>query len=205
MAMILSSLGGILINDYMIKDENEKTHQIDHILVNRRGVFVIETKNYGGKIYGSEKRQEWVQSYRYGKVKNKFYSPVKQNLTHVYHVAKALPKETPIYSLVVFLRADIKDVKATGVVNIDNLEKTIERQPEIMDDEAIRKIESLLSGRWETSTTTKAHVSSIKKTLREIEDGVCPRCGGKLVIRNGKNGKFYGCEHYPKCKFMKKA
>ena len=29
----------------------------------------------------------------------------------------------------------------------------------------------------------------------------CPKCGGKLVLRYGKYGKFYGCSNYPKCLF----
>ena len=31
----------------------------------------------------------------------------------------------------------------------------------------------------------------------------CAYCGAKLVLRNGKNGEFYGCSNYPKCKFTK--
>ena len=34
--------------------------------------------------------------------------------------------------------------------------------------------------------------------------GICPKCGGNLVLRNGKYGSFYGCSHYPTCKFTKK-
>jgi DNA topoisomerase-1 len=29
----------------------------------------------------------------------------------------------------------------------------------------------------------------------------CPRCGGDVVIREGKYGKFMGCSNYPKCKW----
>ena len=32
---------------------------------------------------------------------------------------------------------------------------------------------------------------------------ICPKCNGKLVIREGKYGKFYGCSNYPKCKYIK--
>ena len=33
---------------------------------------------------------------------------------------------------------------------------------------------------------------------------ICPQCKrGILVVRNGKNGKFYGCNNYPNCKFTK--
>ncbi|WP_411197804.1 topoisomerase DNA-binding C4 zinc finger domain-containing protein [Segatella copri] len=34
-----------------------------------------------------------------------------------------------------------------------------------------------------------------------IRQGVCPQCGGQLVLRKGRYGSFYGCSNYPKCKF----
>jgi len=42
----------------------------------------------------------------------------------------------------------------------------------------------------------------------KISENICPKCGGKLVIRvarHGKNvgNKFWGCSNYPKCKFIK--
>ena len=31
----------------------------------------------------------------------------------------------------------------------------------------------------------------------------CPECSGKLVLKEGRFGKFVACENYPKCKFTK--
>lgn len=31
----------------------------------------------------------------------------------------------------------------------------------------------------------------------------CPKCGGSLIERKGKYGKFYGCSNYPKCEYTK--
>jgi ribonuclease HI len=44
--------------------------------------------------------------------------------------------------------------------------------------------------------------AGIIKPDLEIEQ--CPNCNGKLMVRNGKFGKFYGCSNYPKCRFTKK-
>jgi DNA polymerase III subunit epsilon len=42
------------------------------------------------------------------------------------------------------------------------------------------------------------------KTVEENE--VCPKCGaGKMVLRNGMYGSFYGCSQYPKCRHTKKV
>ena len=37
------------------------TTQIDHILVSRYGIFVIETKHYKGWIFGDENSKNWTQ------------------------------------------------------------------------------------------------------------------------------------------------
>lgn len=29
---------------------------------------------------------------------------------------------------------------------------------------------------------------------------MCPKCGAKLIERNGKFGAFYGCSKFPECK-----
>jgi hypothetical protein len=41
-------------------------------------------------------------------------------------------------------------------------------------------------------------------TQTKVKNGICPRCGGELVLRNGRYGRFYGCTNYPICKFISK-
>jgi len=33
---------------------------------------------------------------------------------------------------------------------------------------------------------------------------ICPYCKTELVLRSGKNGKFYGCKNFPKCRYTMK-
>ena len=63
-----------VINDLLFETEPGKSCQIDHILINQRGIWVIETKNYAGKIYGQDNQREWIQTMAYGHEKNKFYT-----------------------------------------------------------------------------------------------------------------------------------
>jgi len=39
--------------------------------------------------------------------------------------------------------------------------------------------------------------------LKEAEGEKCEKCGGKMVLKEGKFGKFLACENYPKCKNTK--
>lgn len=51
----------------------------------------------------------------------------------------------------------------------------------------------------------RTHVSNVYAAKQiyndKIASGMCPRCGGTLVQRNGKYGQFYGCSNYPRCRF----
>ena len=39
----------------------------------------------------------------------------------------------------------------------------------------------------------------------EMQMEICPKCGGELVKRSGRYGKFFGCSNYPKCRYTRNA
>ena len=191
-----------IINDLTVANEG-KTSQIDHVVINPRGVFVIETKNYSGKIYGSENQREWTQVLAYGNVRNKLYNPLKQNATHVYNVKRIIGK-LPVFSLVVFVQNNTYYSKANYVIPLSALRNTLQYGENILSIKQMKMAyEALLESR--TEITTKEHIYNIREQQCNLERGICPRCGGNLVLRNGKYGDFWGCSNYPKCKFIKKV
>ncbi|MFD1437930.1 NERD domain-containing protein [Acinetobacter sp. ANC 4282] len=70
----------ILLNDCTLPDEQAGTTQIDHILLSPYGIFIIETKNYKGWIFGSERQKMWTQ--KIFKKSYKFQNPLHQNYKH---------------------------------------------------------------------------------------------------------------------------
>lgn len=66
----------------------------------------------------------------------------------------------------------------------------------------IRKYELLMA---DVDKSVKDSVSAMENIPQEMnmKEEVCPQCQGKLVVRNGKFGKFIGCSNYPKCKYTK--
>ena len=48
-------------------------------------------------------------------------------------------------------------------------------------------------------TKINQKIASIK-----TDGGICPQCGGKLIMRNGKYGSFIGCSNFPNCRYTKK-
>ena len=106
---MLNSFLGVSLNkeEYqLLKDvtlpTEDGTTQIDHIIVSRYGIFVIETKNYKGWIYGSEHQKRWTQSI-YGK-KNTFQNPLHQNYKHSKTLQKLLNlDDDKVFSVIVFV------------------------------------------------------------------------------------------------------
>ena len=194
----------ILLNDVIFANpENGMTSQIDHILISTRGVFVIETKNYSGYIYGDDERHEWTQSLNYGNTVNKFHSPIKQNKTHLYLVNKFLNNKYPVIGLVVFVQGNIENINSSQVYTLNGMKACIAHHSEILTPDDIQTINSILLSKIESATTERQHVENIREMKQKIDNNICPRCGGQLVLRNGKYGSFYGCSNYPKCKFTK--
>jgi restriction system protein len=102
-ARMLAQLGPgyEVLNDLTFVVEGDST-QIDHVVVSTKGVFLIETKNYAGLIFGQANEGQWTQAM--GRTKNRFQNPLRQNFKHVKFLSQKLEvKESAIVPLVVFI------------------------------------------------------------------------------------------------------
>ena len=192
-----------VFNNCMFLD-GEKTIQVDHILISEIGVIVIETKNYAGRIYGEENQQEWTQVLQYGKIKNKFYNPIKQNNSHCYYIKKILPTNIPVIPLIVFIKNNTDYINSDKVIGLKDLRKTIKMLPNIIDIDLICNAAKVIEENLNCDIKNSQHVKNIHQLKENINNNICPRCGGNLELKKGKYGEFYGCSNYPKCKFIKK-
>lgn len=105
----------------------------------------------------------------------------------------------------VFIKADISKVWARNVYHISKLKKVVwSYTDECLTVAQMEEYYSKLLELKQNSTfTKKEHIKNIHKTIADVANGICPRCGGKLILKNGKNGEFYGCSSYPRCEFTK--
>ena len=71
----------LVINDIMIKTKDGSTHQIDHVVISKYGIFVIETKQYNGYIKGNDYAKRWL--IKNGKKKIYVNNPLHQNYGHI--------------------------------------------------------------------------------------------------------------------------
>ena len=205
---VAKKYNGKVINDVIVQGEDGKTSQIDHILFTPYMIFVVETKNYAGRIYGSDGDQYWTQVLAYGHTKNKLYNPVKQNMTHIYRLKETLGKNCHMESVIVIVSGNLNHITSKHAYSPRGLKNLISKDdPIIFSDEQIDYYyNKVIEFKNNPVISKREHVKNIKQMKKDVENNICPRCGGKLVLRvsNIDGSHFYGCENFPKCNFTKK-
>lgn len=116
-----------ILRNLLITDESGSSTEIDLVIITSMGVYVIESKNYSGWIFGNHDQQHWTQVFA-NQTKNKFYNPIHQNVGHIKALKKKMQKYTDIdyYSVIVFSdEATLKNVPRsdakTMILNIKEL------------------------------------------------------------------------------------
>jgi hypothetical protein len=155
-----------VFNDITIQTRGGYTSQNDHIVVSEHGIFVIETKNYGGKIYGNDGMQKW-QAY-YANKKYDFYSPVKQSEGHIKALKNLLGvTDGSFIPLVVFTeRGDIENTSSslTTLTKTSGLLKTInDHKSKVFSDSEVSVISSTIKNNALTGKgVDKSHIKYVK-------------------------------------------
>lgn len=124
----------LVINDIMIKTKDGSTHQIDHVVISKYVIFVIETKQYNGYIKGNDYDKRWL--IKNGKKKIYVNNPLHQNYGYVKLLEEILnlPEEKFISLVCIPSRATLS-VKSNNVTRIyDLLEKILSYQEVIVEN-----------------------------------------------------------------------
>lgn len=137
---------------YLPHPSEEGTTQIDHVVVSPFGIFVIETKNYRGWIFGSEKQAQWTQ--QIFRKKHKFQNPLHQNKLHV-------------KALMLFLNLP-EDHFQSVVLFIGNTEFKTDMPDNILNGGLVRWIQSRNVPRIVASTVNQA-VSQLRELDRATD------------------------------------
>ena len=194
------------------------TTQIDHVIVSRYGVFVIETKNMKGWIFGSPQQKIWTQKiYRHT---SKFQNPLHQNYKHTQTLQAALGLDSnKVFPIVVFVGdSTFKTAMPENVVYAGGYIRFIKSKTQsiLSDAEVLDICTRIQSGRLKPSIRT--HIDHVKhvKAIVEIkqrpneneDDNSCPNCGKPMILRTARSGnnqgkQFLGCSNYPKCRMVR--
>ena len=149
-----------LINNLIIEIDN-KSNQIDHVVISNKGIFCIETKNYSGAIYGDDKRKEWTQVFNYGKQKYSFYSPVIQNKNHIKALNTVFNKDYNIYNIVIFYKNQIDKIDSKYVYTIKSFKKYYNSLSNSISDLEKEEIYQLLLNIKNNQISNKQHIKNI--------------------------------------------
>jgi ssDNA-binding Zn-finger/Zn-ribbon topoisomerase 1 len=201
-------------NVYITKADG-KTTEIDLLAISNKGIFVIESKNYSGWIFGSDTERNWTMTLP-NRQKHRFYNPIWQNAGHIKALVENLNDRYPqmeYYSLVVFSeRCELKKITNnepdTYVFQRPELRFYVrqinrEHPHAILSDEDVEDIAVWLK------TCERPDEGVCKQHLQQLKQAAntCPRCGSPLVERhNSKTGDvFFGCSGYPHCRYTRKS
>ncbi|MDE6871298.1 MAG: NERD domain-containing protein [Bacteroidales bacterium] len=207
----------IVLNDIMLKTRYGTT-QIDHVIVSPYGIFVIETKNYKGWIFGHENSEEWKQSllgkkrmWGWSSEKHQFRNPIRQNQAHTRAIKRLLSEigDFRIIPIVVF--SDSADLRITApnhvVVNWSSLRSAIKQfdVPCVPDQYIWSIVGKITSANIVEEKIRENHAYTVQQAQQRkrqmVANGICSQCCSALVERDGKYGRFLGCSNYPRCKF----
>lgn len=198
-------------NNIILKTPDGTT-QIDHILLCPWGIFVIETKDFKGWIFGDAHQKKWTQSLigpHYSSTKYQFQNPILQNYKHVKAVQDFLCVDLKsIFNVVVFAgNSEFKTDMPENVLELRDLIPYIKFQTRIIftsgQVEAFsQKLQEYMD---HASGKEEEHLRNI---VNNKAHPICPRCGKPMVLRKARKGagagtEFWGCPNYPECKLTK--
>jgi restriction system protein len=197
-----------LIKNVTLPTEDGTT-QIDHIIVSRYGVFVVETKNMKGWIFGNPDKKTWTQ--KIYKHSTKFQNPLHQNYKHVKSLETLLGlNDQQVHSLVVFVgdstfKTEMPENVTYGCGYVRYIKS--KRQPVLSEAEVDAILNKIDAGMLTPSfKTNREHVKHVKHIVSEKKKGnTCLKCGSPMVLRETKNVQNSGkqswvCLNFPKCK-----
>ena len=197
-----------LIKNVTLPTEDGTT-QIDHIIVSRYGVFVVETKNMKGWIFGNPDQKTWTQ--KIYKHSTNFQNPLHQNYKHLKSLESLLGlNDQQVHSLVVFVgdstfKTEMPEnvTYGWGYVRYIKSKKLL-----VLSEAGVDVIVNKIGAGMLTPSfkTNREHVKHVKNIVSEKKkETTCPKCGSPMVLRETKNGpnagkQFWGCSKFPKCK-----
>jgi hypothetical protein len=169
--------GGKFLFNIFVPKENGETTEIDVLLICSKGLFIFESKNYSGWIFGNEAHQNWTQTLPKSpgqSHKERFYNPIMQNASHIRHLKNLIGQNVSMRSIIVFSdRCTLKNItlKSTdvSVINRYKLAPTVAQicnqiQAEVYTESEINDIYSKLHPYTQFGYEAKAkHIESIRK------------------------------------------
>ncbi|PNK22189.1 hypothetical protein CBR59_31855 [Bacillus thuringiensis] len=156
-----------VLHNVTVYTEFGDTTQIDHIVIAETGVFVVETRNDEGWIYGSEKAARWTQGIF--RKKSSFQNPFRQNYKHIKAIESVMEQQLPCISIAAFHpKCSLKRVNVSSkdkhVLYYNDLKKCIESYIDVKltKDEIEHIYQTILRANIDDKDIKKKHVKYLQ-------------------------------------------
>ena len=175
------------LNNITLPLSNGGSTQIDHVIVSIYGIFVIETKNYKGWIFGNEKQRQWTQVIM-GR-KYKFQNPLRQNYLHIKTLADLLELDLSYFhSMIAFIgecELKTRDELPEHVLTSGMASYVKKKQYELLTPDEVRAIvEQIESNRFSKSwKNNKQHRAYLKDKHSPLNKQASDKPNAKAVTK----------------------
>ena len=164
-----------VFNNVILPNSGGGTTEIDHIIVSIYGIFVVETKNMKGWIYGNAKDPKWTQIVYIKRYP--FQNPLRQNYKHMKTISEILKiPEDKFHSIVFFIGNCKLQRNMPENVLLKGYTKYIKSKTEkiLTEKEVSNIVEGITAYKLPSSFKTKRkhinHVKNIKENKSKIHD-----------------------------------
>lgn len=171
----------VVLHDIMLPTYYGTT-QIEHIIVSPYGIFVLETKNYKGWIFGHENSYEWKQSllgkktfWGWTSQKHTFHNPILQNESHIRAIDRLLPDIHPASIIPIVVFSDNAQLNITTpnhiVIHWKSLRRTVKRFRKVyFSENQVKKFAKIITSANITDPEIrKKHIANILKAKQSAE------------------------------------
>ena len=206
---------GRIVHNIYVPNKHGTHAEIDVLYITQKGIFVFESKNYRGWIFGDGKSTYWTLCVS-PNTKHKFYNPILQNQGHIRVLSEYIQQKLPFFSVIAYsAQCEIKKMSQvpanTYMVHYYDVPSVIQQvwstQPDIISNQQVAELFQLLvTLRSKDLDIINNHIQSVQNIVNNQH--ICPKCGKELVLRTAKKGtnagqQFWGCSNYPKCTYTR--
>lgn len=190
------------LSDVLLHNPRAKSgySQIDHVIFTSWAIFVVETKNYAGTIYGDRNRHKWSVNGRFPMI-----NPFHQNFGHIQALKSILSdvEDSNVVSMVSFTRRctlkvneELRKIQSNDLIVYDtelteyisrkmNVLRVQVQSPWFSDEDILRMHRRLSENNITDPNQRQEHIDSLRNNRKENE---------ALVVKSATKAKCFRCD-----------
>ena len=154
-----------IVNNIIFETDDGNTHQIDHVVIYKTGIFCIETKNIEGRIVGNPNDKIW--KVHNGGEPYDILNPILQNNKHVMVLSEFIEWKTAVHSIIVFVKGNKpKGCPSYEIIDLQYLKDYVKNYPcdkELTSEEMKEIYDMLTTYKEDANISLEEHLKNLNK------------------------------------------